>query len=124
MPRPEKYKNEIGSQPTLCKVHTTDTHVSLLASRAALAARDGRARNNTKKMLTGQKEEAHDFKVMFCRVCGFRVRVWESYRTARSFGYGYGSVTESTEIPGIAARAYRTHRSFGREQTVMYPYPG
>ena len=35
-------------------------------------------------------------RFMFCRVCGFRVRVWESYRTSRSFGYGYGCVTELT----------------------------
>ena len=52
-------------------------------------------------------------KVKLCRVCGFRVRVWESYRTSKSFGYGYGSVTELTEVPGIVARAYRTHRSSG-----------
>ena len=32
-------------------------------------------------------------KVIFCRICGFQVRVWESYRTSRSFGYGYESVT-------------------------------
>ena len=51
------------------------------------------------------------FKVMFCRVRGFRVRVWELYRTCRSFGYGYGSVTELTAVPGIVARAYRNHRS-------------
>ena len=63
-------------------------------------------------------------KVMFCRVCGFRVRVWESYRTSRSFGNGYGSVTELTEVPGIVARAYRTHRSSGRVQNMLYPYPG
>ena len=49
---------------------------------------------------------------MFCRVCGFRVRVWESYRNSRSFGYGYERVTEQkfgvlwhgrkelTEVPG------------------------
>ena len=36
-------------------------------------------------------------KVMFCRVCGFRVRVRESYRT---------------------------HRSSGRVQKMLYPYPG
>ena len=52
----------------------------------------------------------------FCRVCGFRVRVWGSYRTSRSFGYGYGSVTELTEVPGIVAQAYRTHRSSRRVQ--------
>ena len=52
----------------------------------------------------------------------FRVRVWESYRTYRSFGCG--SVTELTEVPGIVARAYRTHRSSGRVQKTMYPYPG
>ena len=45
---------------------------------------------------------------MVCRVCGFRVRVWESYRTSTSFGYGYGSVTKLTEVSGVAARAYKT----------------
>ena len=54
------------------------------------------------------------YKVMFCRVCGFRVRVWESYRTSRSFGYGYGSLTELTEVPGIVVRTHRTCRSSGQ----------
>ena len=63
-------------------------------------------------------------KAMFCRVCGFRVRVWESYRTSRSFEYGYGSVTELTEVPGIVARGYMTHRSSDRAQNMRYPYPG
>ena len=62
--------------------------------------------------------------VMFCRVCGIRVKVWESYRTCRSFGLRYGSVTKLTEVSGIAARAYRTHRSSGRVQIMLYPYPG
>ena len=67
---------------------------------------------------------AETCEVTFCRVCGFRVRVWESYRTSRSFGYGYGSVTKLTEVPGIVARAYRTYRSSGRVQKVLYLYPG
>ena len=75
---------------------------------------------------------------MFCGVCAFRVRVRESYRTSRSFGYGYESITELTEVPGAGTevlqnsqkvqagtknavpvprvlwhRAYRTHRSYG-----------
>ena len=62
-------------------------------------------------------------KVMFCRVCGFRVRVWESYRTSRRFGYGYASVTQH-KIPGTVARSYITHRSSGRVQQMLYPYPG
>ena len=50
---------------------------------------------------------------MFCRVLGFRVRVWESYRTSRSSGTGmevlqnsqkfrvlWHGRTELTEIPG------------------------
>ena len=45
-------------------------------------------------------------------------------KTSRSFGYGYGSVTELTEVPGIVARAYRTLRSSGRIQKRLYPYPG
>ena len=61
---------------------------------------------------------------MFCRVCGFRVRVWESYGTSRCFGYGYGRVTELTKVPGIVARAYRTHRSSRQVQKMLYPYPG
>ena len=61
---------------------------------------------------------------MFCRVYGFRVKVSESYRTSRSFGYEHGSVAELTEVPGIVARACRTHRSFGRGQKMLYPYPG
>ena len=50
--------------------------------------------------------------------------VWDSYRTSRSFGYGYGSVTEITEVPGIVARAYRTHRSSGQVQERLYRFPG
>ena len=49
---------------------------------------------------------------MFCTVCGLRVRVWESYRTSRNFEYGYGSVTELPEVPGIVARAYRNSQKF------------
>ena len=59
----------------------------------------------------------------FCRVCGFRVRVRGSYRTSRSFGYGYESVPELPEVPGIMAQAYRTHRSSRRVQNMLYPYP-
>ena len=66
--------------------------------------------NRVQRPLPPQQEY---FKVMYCRVCGSRVRVWESYRTSRSFGHGYGSVTEHTEVPGIVVRAYRTHRSSG-----------
>ena len=44
---------------------------------------------------------------MFCRVCGFQARVWGSYGTSRSFGYGYGSVTELTKVPG----GYKTCRT-------------
>ena len=29
-----------------------------------------------------------------------RVRVWKSYETRRSSGYGYGSLTELVEVPG------------------------
>ena len=54
----------------------------------------------------------------------FRVRVWRSYRTFRSSGYGYGSRTELSEVPGIVARAYGTHKSSERVQTMLYPYPG
>ena len=61
------------------------------------------------------------FKVMFCRVCGFRVRVWKCYRTSRSFRYGYESVTELPEVPGIVALACRTHRRAGAKGAVPIP---
>ena len=32
-------------------------------------------------------------------------------------------LTELTEVPGIVERAYRTHRSSGRVQNMLYPYP-
>ena len=54
----------------------------------------------------------------------FRVRVRGSYRTFRSSGYGYGSLTELPELPGIVAQAYRTHTSSERVQNMLYPYPG
>ena len=38
----------------------------------------------------------------------FRVRVWGSYRTYRTSGYGYKSLTKHPELPGIVSRAYRT----------------
>ena len=66
-------------------------------------------------------------KVMFCKVCGFRVRVWASYITSRSFGYGYGSVTELTDVPVIVVRACRTHRSSGygnKSVTELPELPG
>ena len=43
-------------------------------------------------------------KVMFCRFYGFGVRVY--YRSSRSLGYGYGSVTELTEVPGGYKKCY------------------
>ena len=61
---------------------------------------------------------------MCCRVCAFRVKVWESYRPSRSFGYGYESVTELPEVPGIVERAYITHRSTGRVQRCCTRTPG
>ena len=36
-----------------------------------------------------------------------------SYRTHRSSGYGYGSLTELPEVPSIVTRTYRTYRSSG-----------
>ena len=91
--------------------------------------------------MTGEEGKASDYQVcpvsrktskgraefckgMFCRVCGFRVRVWESYRTSRSFGYQYESATKLPEFRGIVARAYKNHRGSGRVRNVLYPYPG
>ena len=61
---------------------------------------------------------------MFSRVCGFRVRVRDTYRTSRIFAYECGSVTELTKVPDIVARAYKTHRTYERVQNMLYPYPG
>ena len=38
-----------------------------------------------------------------------------SYITHRTSGYGYESLTELPEVPGIVERAYRTYRSSGYE---------
>ena len=66
---------------------------------------------------------AQNSKVMFCRVCGFRVRVWESYRTCRTFGYEYGSVTGLTEVPGIVARRVQNSRKFRAGTKNAVPVP-
>ena len=58
--------------------------------------------------------DAERSKVVFCRVYGFRVRVWRRHIIHRSSRYGYESVTELTKVTGIVARAYRTHTSSGR----------
>ena len=52
------------------------------------------------------------FKVMFCSVRGFRVRVWESCRTSRSLRYGYGCVTELTEVPGVCGAGVQNLQKF------------
>ena len=63
-------------------------------------------------------------KVIFCRVCGIRVRVCNLTELPEVLGYEYGSVTLLTEAPGIVALAYTTHRSSGRVQNMLNPYPG
>ena len=62
----------------------------------------------------------------------FRKRALKSCRTHRSSGYGYGSLTELTEIPGryvyescprtpgIVAGAYRTYKSSGTGMDVVH----
>ena len=57
----------------------------------------------------------------FSKVCGFRVRVWESYRTSRVRVWKCYKTSRSS---GFVAQAYRTHTSSGRVQNIMYPYPG
>ena len=60
-------------------------------------------------------KEAHQplqiSKVTFCRVGGFRVRVWECCRTHTNSGYSGTGVQ-------------KTHRSSGQVQKMLYPYPG
>ena len=73
-------------------------------------------------------------KFMFCRVCGFRVRVWESYRTSRSSAYcGTGvhnlhkfrAVTNgAVPVPRVLWHGvYRTHKSsgYGYERPTELP---
>ena len=43
----------------------------------------------------------------------FRVRCECPTELTRSSGYGYESLTELAEVPGIVARAYRSYRSSG-----------
>ena len=54
----------------------------------------------------------------------FRVRVCGSYRTYSNSGYGYGSVIELTEVPGIVTRAYRTHISSWQVEQCCTRTPG
>ena len=56
---------------------------------------------------------------VFQKLPMFRVKVLDSFRTCISSGYGYGKVTELTEIPRIVARAYRTHRRSGQVQNNL-----
>ena len=39
-------------------------------------------------------------------------------------GEGYGSLTELPEVSGTGRKCSRTHRSSGRVQKMLYPYPG
>ena len=41
------------------------------------------------------------------------------YITHRSSGYGYESLTELAEVPGIVARAYITYRSSGQYKNAV-----
>ena len=82
-------------------------------------AESGRVKRYSKSQGSGRAESRG---LQLSRVG--RVRVWESYRTSSSLAYGYEGVTELPEIPGIVARAYRTHRGSGRVRKVVYPYPG
>ena len=56
-------------------------------------------------------------------VPGTGMKILQNFQKFRAL-YGYGSVTELPEVPGIVAQAYRTHRSSGRIQSMMYPHPG
>ena len=42
----------------------------------------------------------------------------QSYRSHRSSWLGYGDLTELTEVPGIVARAYKTHISYKNDTPV------
>ena len=48
------------------------------------------------------------------------MRVWESYRTSRTFGYGYESVTELPEVPGIVTRGVQTSQKFRVRVCMSY----
>ena len=62
---------------------------------------------------------------MFCRLCRFRVRVWESYGTPEVSGTGMEVLHNSQKFRVLCvARACKTHRSSGRVQKTLYPYPG
>ena len=71
-----------------------DPHSHRGVHAGLLRAPQPRARKET---AAGRKS----FEVLFCGVCGFRVRVWGSYRNSSSFGDGYGAVTELTEVSGM-----------------------
>ena len=50
---------------------------------------------------------------MLCRVCGFRVRVWESYRTCEVSGTGMDVLQKSQKFRVLWHGAYRAYRSSG-----------
>ena len=52
-----------------------------------------------------------------------RVRVWGSYRTSRSSGYGYGSRTKLPEVPGIVAQAFSNSQKFRAGTKHAVPLP-
>ena len=54
---------------------------------------------------------------------GTIVRVWKSLELPEVSGTGM-EVLQNSEVPGILARSYRTHRSSGRVQKMWRPYPG
>ena len=73
------------------------------------------------KKTTGPRA-VQKFKVVFRMVCVFRVRVWKSYKTHRSSGYGYDSLTELTEFPGTGMEVLQNSPKFRAGIRMVYPH--
>lgn len=69
------------------------------------------------------KNKHYYFKLMFGRVCVFRARAHISYRTHRRVRYGHELLTEPPEVLRAVRVLYKTHKSIGFVDKMLYPYP-
>ena len=62
--------------------------------------------------------------IRFCRVCSLSVRVWVSYRSFRSSGLGYKTLTELTDVRGYCGPGVQNSQKFLSDRKTLYRYPG
>ena len=52
----------------------------------------------------------------------FRIRTWKACGTYRNSGYGYGSLTDLTEVPGMGMEVLQNSQNFRVGIRMLYPY--